>query len=129
MPSDAWLRIALLALLACVLVAIAWRSLRWLRVSPAEKERRRRDLVNRTGRTHEGFLTDVHESLLAYSYSVNGVDYSASQDIADLRPHVPENPKDLIGPINIKYLPRNPANSILLCEAWSGLRVTPQIRR
>jgi hypothetical protein len=30
----------------------------------------------------------------------------------------------LIGPASLKYAPRNPANSILICERWSGLRVS-----
>jgi hypothetical protein len=28
----------------------------------------------------------------------------------------------LAGPAIVKYIPRNPANSIVICEEWSGLR-------
>ena len=28
-----------------------------------------------------------------------------------------------VGPVSVKYDPRNPANSILVAEQWSGLRV------
>jgi len=28
----------------------------------------------------------------------------------------------LVGVANLKYSPKNPANSILICEEWSGLR-------
>lgn len=86
-------------------------------------------MVNRIGRTHDGFLTDVSPGLLAYQYSVNGVDYSASQEIDDLLDRIPEDPAHLIGHVNIKYAPRNPANSILLCASWSGLRTSHQYRQ
>ena len=35
---------------------------------------------------------------------------------------LPEDPDRLIGPVYMKYTPRNPANSIIVCEQWSGLR-------
>ena len=125
---DAWVRIGLLLLVACALMALAWFILKQLRVSPQEKERRRRVMVNRVGRTHDAFLTDISPELLSYQYSVSGVDYSASQDIAGLGTFISEDPANLIGHVNIKYAPRNPANSILLCEGWSGLRTSLQYR-
>jgi hypothetical protein len=50
------------------------------------------------------------------------VEYTASQDISKLRDRLPEDPQTWIGPVTIKYLPRNPANSIVVCEDWSGFR-------
>jgi len=35
---------------------------------------------------------------------------------------LPSNPMSVIGPAQVKFDPRNPANSIVLCEEWSGLR-------
>ena len=129
MPISAWVRLGLLAVLACALIAFAWWMLSKLRVTPKERERRRRNVVNKVGRTHDGFLTDVTPGLLAYQYTVNGVDYSASQDIDDLAGLIPEDLANLIGHVNIKYAPRNPANSILLCDDWSGLRTSRQYRQ
>ena len=59
---------------------------------------------------------------LYYSYSVGGVQYEASQDITALRDRLPAEPERLIGWSGMKYAPNNPANSILICEEWSGLR-------
>jgi hypothetical protein len=128
MPMDAWVRVGLLLLVACALICVAWFILKQLRVTPQEKERRRRQMVNRVGRTHDAFLTDISTELLTYEYSVSGVDYSASQDIGGLAHFISEDPANLIGHVNIKYAPRNPANSILLCEDWSGLRTSHQYR-
>lgn len=99
---------------------IIWTHLR--RVSPEERERRRRLAVNQHPRTAEGFITEAAESILHYSYQVNGVDYYASQDVSTLREYLPADPNLWIGPANIKYEPRNPANSIALCEVWSGMQ-------
>jgi hypothetical protein len=35
---------------------------------------------------------------------------------------LPEDQMSMIGPALVKFDPRNPANSIVLCEDWSGLR-------
>lgn len=102
-------------------VAAGWIFHR-LRVSPAERERRRRLLVNRTGRITDGLVTDIEDDVLYYSYSVSGVDYIASQDISALRSVLPEDRDGLIGPVVLKYSPGSPGNSIVACEEWSGLR-------
>jgi len=57
---------------------------------------------------------------------VAGLTYTASQDISQLREMIPADSHRLIGrPASLKYSSQNPANSILLCEAWSGLRLGP----
>jgi hypothetical protein len=53
---------------------------------------------------------------------VRGVQYTASQDVESLRERLPSDPERLIGVANLKYASNNPANSILICEEWSGLR-------
>jgi hypothetical protein len=96
--------------------------LRW-RGRPKDKEKRRRALVNQQGRLGDATVTDLQQDTLYYSYSVRGVSYTASQDIAALRDKLPPHPDRLIGrAASLKYSPQNPANSILICEDWSGLR-------
>ena len=119
-------RLALLALVSCLLVAIAIQILFKLRLTPHEKEKRRRAMINRIGRMADAMLTDASGDTLYYLYSINGVDYNASQDVSALRDRVPPEPSLLIGNVTLKYAPRNPANSIVLCEEWSGLRVRLQ---
>lgn len=91
------------------------------RITPQEKERRRRLALNRWQRTVEGLVLDAGTDLIHYHYELRGVAYSASQDVSALRRLLPEDPARLAGPVNVKYDPRNPANSIVLCEEWSGL--------
>ncbi len=89
---------------------------------PKDKELLRRTAINLSGRLGDATVTDVQDAILYYSYSVRGVNYTASQDISQLLGLVPEDPNLLIGqPASLKYSPQNPANSILLCEDWSGL--------
>ena len=115
-------QLAALAALAAVLIALGvWVILR-AKNNPERRERRRRLMLNRTGRLGDGFITETSDESIFYSYSVSGVAYTASQDIATLRAFLPPNPDRLIGHTFIKYAPRNPANSILLCEEWSGIR-------
>jgi hypothetical protein len=112
---------ALLCVLVVLLLTMAVRA--WLRsrVSPAEKERRRRSMLHAAGKMGDANLVDIQDGLLTYSYAVRGVEYTASQDVSALKPFVPEDVASL-GPICVKYDPRNPANSIVLAEEWSGLR-------
>ena len=67
----------------------------------------------------------MQDDTIYYSYSVRGVTYTASQDLAQLRAQIPADLEKLIGPASLKYSPRNPANSIIVCEKWSGLRAKP----
>jgi hypothetical protein len=55
------------------------------------------------------------------------VEYTACQDLADLQSLLPSDRWSAIGPASIKYDPRNPANSIVLCEEWSGLRTAHRV--
>ena len=67
---------------------------------------------------------DVGPNTIYYEYAVAGVAYRTSQDVGQLSQFLPPDPESLIGPVTLKYSPRNPANSIVLCEVWSGLRTT-----
>lgn len=116
-------QLATLAGLAVILIAIVGRiASQALRRNPEKRERRRRLRVNRMGRLGDALITEVSEKVVYYSYSVHGVHYSASQDIAALREKLPPELGPLVGLANIKYSEKNPANSILICEEWSGLR-------
>jgi hypothetical protein len=96
-----------------------------IRRKPKDKEKRRRLSVNLQGRLGDATITEVQENIIFYSYSVRGVVYTASQDISQLRGQIPTELDRLIGPVSLKYSPRNPANSIIICEEWSGLRAKP----
>ncbi len=92
---------------------------------PKNASGKRRLAVNRLGRLGDALITEATETALYYSYSVRGVQYAASQDITTLRDRLPGSPDRLMGVANLKYAPKNPANSILICEEWSGLRTAP----
>jgi hypothetical protein len=113
-----------LAALIAVAIYIAIR----VRRNPEKREQKRRLTVNRLGRLGDATITEASESALYYSYSVRGVQYAASQDIETLRERLPVAPERLIGALaSLKYTPKNPANSILICEEWSGLRAHPRV--
>lgn len=116
-------QIALLAVLAAALIVLGvWIALRVAQRSPEKRERRRRLYVNQVGRLGDALVTEASDSFVYYSYSVQGVEYSASQDVSGLGKFLPQEPEKLVGMAHLKYSPKNPANSILLCEEWSGLR-------
>src|SRR5580693_5165251 len=122
MPPN--VQIALLGGVALALIALGvWIALRMAKTNPERREKRRRLHVHRVGRLGDALIVEATDSLLYYTYSVHGVEYNASQEIASLRDLLPAEPGRLVGVANLKYSPRNPANSILLCEEWSGLRV------
>jgi len=116
-------QIAALSGLAIGLIALAiYIGLR-VKGNPEKRERKRRLNISRTGRLGDALITEYSESVIYYSYTVRGVQYTASQDVSSLRDRLPADPERLIGVANMKYATNNPANSILVCEDWSGLRV------
>jgi|SRR5579863_1224504 hypothetical protein len=122
MPPNG--QLAILAGVALALIALgAWIALRMAQRNPEKREKRRRLRVHQIGRLGDALITEAADDLLYYTYSVQGVEYHASQEIAALRDLLPAEPGRLVGVANLKYSPRNPANSILICEEWSGLRV------
>lgn len=114
---------ALIGLAILLIVLGVWIALRVAKGSPEKRERKRRLHVHRHGRLGDALITEATETSLYYNYSVHGVEYSASQDIAVLRERLPAELGKLVGLANLKYAPKNPANSILICEEWSGIRV------
>jgi hypothetical protein len=117
------LTIFLLAVVAVVLLALLPAIVYRIRRNPREREKRRRLAVNARGRLADGSITEADETAIFYSYSAGGVDYATSQDIGEIRDIIPVRPEQLIGStVTVKYAMKNPANSIVVCEEWSGLR-------
>ncbi len=113
----------ILAGVLIVLVAlIAHRSWKASRITPAERERRRRAALAAGGKMGDATLVELRGEMLFYSYDVRGVEYTACQDIGPLKAFLPAE-FAAAGPVSVKYNPHNPANSIVLAEEWSGLRV------
>jgi hypothetical protein len=123
MSTPAW-EVAGLALLAGLLLCAAVWVLLSHHEAPEKRERKRRLALNERGRLGSGTVTDVGPHAIYYTYFVAGVEYQTAQDVTQLAEFMPADPDRLIGPATLKYSPRNPANSILLCEKWSGLRNT-----
>ena len=112
---------ALAVVLLILLGLMGYRAWQRSRITPEERERRRRAWLVATGKMGDAVLVEMRGTLVFYSYSVRGVEYTASQDTAPL----PEKMSEGIAPngaVSIKYDPRNPANSIVVSEQWSGLR-------
>jgi hypothetical protein len=119
-------QIAALCGMAIVLVALAIYIAMRIHGTPEKREQKRRLKVNRLGRLGDALITEASDAAIYYSYSIRGVQYTASQDVSGLRERLPIEPERLIGIASLKYDPRNPANSILICEEWNGLRVADQ---
>ncbi len=106
--------------------AVGWGLHSYYRNRPtaADVERQRRAMLNAIGKMGDGSVIELQGSTAIYSYDVRGVGYTASQDLSVLEEQLPPDPWVIIGPVSVKYDPRNPANSIILCEYWTGLRKT-----
>ncbi len=98
--------------------------------SAEELERERRDLLAATGRIVDGSITETQWSgdipgpvpnTLIYRYRASGVTYECAQDVSPLTEHVRHVRIDL--PVQVRFDPRNPGNSIVVAENWSGLRI------
>jgi hypothetical protein len=103
---------------------------------PAEElERRRREHLANTGRTTIGVIVESHTlsgqentaappEILVYSYRIAGVTYQCVQDVSRLRDRIPLLHADqsiVDQPVQVRYDPSSPGNSILLSETWNGL--------
>ena len=136
-PATAQLGLALrsprtLALAALTLAApfayIAWKRSQH-EPTPEEVERERRDFLAAIGRLTDGNILETQWAddpsldtphTLLYQYRVSGVTYECAQDVSRLPDHLRHIRIDL--PIQVRFDPRNPADSIVVAETWSGLR-------
>jgi hypothetical protein len=116
-----------LGVLICLGI-VWWRFRR--RQSPAEQERARRLEVNNSGRLTDGVLVESPygqaasqtPELVFYRYFASGVEYTAAQDVSALSDIFPPASCRPGSPTAVKYDPRRPSNSIVICEQWSGMR-------
>ncbi len=131
---------------ACAAVATAAAASVYLltRHQPSEEEleRQRRDLLARGGRITDGTIMDTlvaqartephpapaepeeaanTPNIIVYNYRIAGVTYECAQDVTALAEYVHDIRTDL--PIQVRYAPHNPGNSIVVAESWSGLRL------
>ena len=108
------------------LVALAgYRAWKGSRITPAERERLRRAALAARGKLGDASLVEVRGEMVFYSYAIRGVEYTASQDVSSLHEYLPTE-DELSGGVWVRYDPRNPANSIVLAESWTGLRTRSQ---
>jgi hypothetical protein len=115
--------VALAVVLAVLLALLAYRAWKRSRITPEERERQRRLWLVATGQICDASLVEIRDDLVFYSYAVRGVEYTASQDISRLGQRIP-NDLSAMGSVSVKFDPRNPANSIVIAEEWSGLRAS-----
>ncbi len=114
-----------------------------------EIERERRDQLARSGRITDGTIMDtmITEArnidvdasdmsapadrttpaphIILYNYRIAGVTYECAQDVTTLAEYVHGIRADL--PVQVRYAPHNPANSIVVAESWSGLRLSSSV--
>jgi hypothetical protein len=122
---------AAIAVGAVAAAGIAWYAFRSPRPTPEEIERERRDHLASIGRITDGTIIDAPfepddpthtPRLLMYDYRIAGVTYECAQDVSTLAEHVRDIRTDL--PVQVRYDPHNPGNSIVIADSWSGLRLT-----
>ncbi len=118
---------AVLAALTAIGIVLYIRS---RKKTPQELERLRRLSVNANGRLADGILVEgpadgegsADADLIFYQYRAAGMEYTAAQDISLLR-HLVDSESCRPGlQTAVKFDPRQPSNSIVICEEWSGLR-------
>jgi|SRR6516165_2001448 hypothetical protein len=114
--------LALIGVLVILVALIGYRTWQNSRISPEERERQRRARLVSTGKMGDATLTEFQDDLLVYAYVVRGVEYIASQDVSLLRDRVPTDLAS-VAAILVRYDAKNPANSIVLSEEWTGLRI------
>jgi hypothetical protein len=58
-----------------------------------------------------------------YKYEIAGVYYECSQDVTHLEEAVADATSAPGMPTSVRYDPRNPSNSIVVAESWTGLHL------
>jgi hypothetical protein len=128
MPTTG-VQVALLSSGALVVGAASYVLVRSRRLSPEERERKRRLHINSVGRLIEGVVKEVKGATVFYGYSWRGIEYDCSQDLSAMATMLPPEVGSLVGPVTVKFAPQNPYNSIVLCESWSGFPLLKPIQR
>ena len=91
------------------------------RVDPETLRRRR---IDADGRVIEGMVMDWHSGVVIYRWSWRGVGYEASQDLRSMAHLLPGSEDELIGPVTVKFLAKDPSNSIVMSERWNGFKAS-----
>jgi|SRR6516162_4250202 hypothetical protein len=120
--SSSEIVLVLVGLGVVVCAIVFYRIWKISSVTPEERERRRRAALVAHGKMGDATLTDLLGDFLFYSYDVRGVEYTASQDLSMLKEYLPPDFDAFVGAVSVRYDPKIPANSIVVAEAWSGLR-------
>lgn len=119
----------------CVCGMIAWIATR-KRPTEEELERLRREQLVKSGRIIDGTILDISDvdsgetgraggmQFILYKYEIAGVVYECSQDVTHMKDYVNIYECRLSFPCSVRYDPHRPTNSIIVAEAWSGLRDT-----
>jgi hypothetical protein len=115
--------LALVVVLAVLVAIMGYRAWQRSRVTPEERERQRRAMLVALGKISDATVVEIRDDLVFYCYDVRGVEYTASQDVSNLRQYISVDLANA-GPVSVKYDARNPANSIVLAEEWSGIRAS-----
>ena len=127
------LSVSKIAAIAAAVVAVSVLGYWWWRrahqKTPAERERLRRLAVNAKGRLTDGVLVEApygqgtapDSGLLFFKYNVAGVEYTAAQDVSTLVDQADAATLRTGTIASVKYDPRKPSNSIVVCEQWRGL--------
>lgn len=111
------------------------------RISPEELEYQRRTQIALIGRLTDGSIVGIDGStedtsadgtlevtpsdlvspqIIVYRYRIAGVTYECAQDVTSLGDYVHNLRIDL--PLQVRYDPHNPGNSIIAAEGWSGVQ-------
>jgi hypothetical protein len=131
LPFRSTRNIAALAVGVTAAACAAWYFFTRPRLTPEQIERGRRELLANIGRITDGSITDVSTTqeefsrtpqIIIYNYRIAGVTYECGQVVTALPDHVRDVRIDL--PIQVRYDPHNPADSIVVAESWSGLRLS-----
>ena len=97
--------------------------------TPEEIEHDRREFLAIAGRITDGNILEIQWAedpgldtphTLLYQYRIAGVTYECAQDVSPLAEHLRHVRLDL--PIQVRFDPRSPADSIVVAESWTGLR-------
>ena len=116
----------LLASSLAVLAALGalWYWLAHRGPTPEEREAARRTKLSAIGRIIDGTVTDAIPSereprTILYEYRIAGVTYECGQDVTIFHDRIGDLRVDL--PVQVRYDPHNPGNSIIVSESWNGL--------
>jgi hypothetical protein len=133
LPSVSFLRhpqgIAAVATGAAAVVGLAAYLVLRKRLTPEQKEEKRRMRLAAVGRVIDGTLIDTapenaEPQALIYRYRVSGVTYECGQDVSMLASQLPDlgEASAVFGlPVQVRYDRDNPADSIVIAETWNGL--------